>query len=125
VAAKLAAMLRIFGLLLLVTSLLWQSAAMAGGQLLPELAEDAEHAALHWQERAHHHHDDGSYDAHDGDAGAFVHVHFDGASGGAALPARTPGVMAGPEAAAPSFHYFVALPWPPLPGLRRPPRTSA
>lgn len=117
-------MLRILGLLFLVTSLLWQSAAMAGGRLLPELAEDAEHAALHWEERAHHHHDDGSYDAHEGDEGAFVHVHFDGASGGPGLPATPPGAMLAPEAAPPSFDYFVILPSPPLSGLRRPPRTA-
>jgi hypothetical protein len=118
-------MRRSVGLLFLLFSLLWQSAALAGGRLLPELAEDAEHAALHWQERAHHHHEDGSYDAHDGDAEAAAHVHFDAASGGAALTGPTACALATVEAAAPSFRYVLILPSPPPSGLRRPPRLSA
>lgn len=118
-------MLRVLGLLFLVTSLLWQSAALAGGRLLPELADDADHAALHWQERAHHHHDDGSYEAHDDDDGALAHVHLDAASTGLALPTQGLRPPAAPAATAPAFDYLVTLPSPPTSGLRRPPRSLA
>lgn len=110
-------------LLVLLLSLLWQSVAVAGGRLLPELAEDAEHAALHWEDQAHHHHDDGSYEAHDDDDGAAAHIHLDGAAGGAALPGASPCDLGTVEAGTPVFFYLLTLPSPPPSGLRRPPRS--
>jgi hypothetical protein len=124
-ACKLRAMRRSACLLFLLLSLLWQSVATAGGRLLPELAEDAEHAALHWQDQAHHHHDDGSYETHDaGDGGTDAHVHFDGAAGGAALPVASPRDPGSVAAGVPAFFYLLTLPSPPG-GRRRPPRTAA
>jgi hypothetical protein len=117
-------MRRSLGLLLLLVSFFWQSAALAGGRWMPELAQDPEHAALHWQDSAHHHHDDGSYHVEDsGDA--FAHVQFDAASGGAAL---LPSAVIAPGAVArgsPAFSYLLILPSPPADSLRRPPRTVA
>ena len=117
-------MRRLVALLLLLTSFLWQSAVQAGGQWLLDPLDDAGHAVLHWQDEAHHHHDDGSTHADDsGDA--FAHVHLDGALQAAAL-LDAPGPSFGPAGSAvpPPFHRVI-LPLPPPDGLRRPPRSFA
>lgn len=117
-------MRRSFGLLLLLISLLWQSTTLAGGRWMPELAQDAEHAALHWQASSHHHHDDGSY--HVDDSGdAFAHVQLEAASGGAALLPSAVIALAPVARGSPAFSYLVILPSPPADSLRRPPRTFA
>ena len=54
-------MRRPFVLVVLLFAMLWQSVALARiGSSVNALA-DLEHAALHLQQAAHHHHEDGSY----------------------------------------------------------------
>lgn len=118
------AAMRRFGLFFLLLSLLWQSTVMAGSLWAPERMEDPAHAALHWEQEAHHHHDDGNY--HVGDSGeALAHVHFDGAFNMTALLGGTPDAPTLPTGSAPADICQLHLPAPPPDGLRRPPRLQA
>ena len=112
-------MLRRCGLFLLLLSLLWQSVALAGGRWL---ADDAAHAALHWQDQAHHHHDDGSYHADDSGE-ALAHVQIDCAVHLTALPGAMTSLSFLDGGTAPVVRYSLHLPSPPPHPLRRPPRT--
>jgi hypothetical protein len=51
-----------FTILLVLSSILWQTVATAGQGMLLEHAEGLAHAVLHWEKQGHHHHDDGSVD---------------------------------------------------------------
>jgi len=54
-------MLRVIVLIAFLLASFWQSAALARvGSSVVELA-DMQHTQLHWQQIAHQHHDDGSY----------------------------------------------------------------
>jgi hypothetical protein len=44
-----------------VFAMLWQSVAMARIGSTVNVLADLQHAALHWQEQSHHHHEDGTY----------------------------------------------------------------
>jgi hypothetical protein len=115
-------MRRGFGLLLLLLSLLCQSVVMAGGRALPIEGEDLAHTVLHWQDEAHHHHDDGSY--HFEDSGeALAHVQLDGAVHLTALLGPDLSIGTAITAAAPTSVYALHLPTPPPQPLRRPPRS--
>lgn len=117
-------------LVVLMLSMLWQSIALARIGSSVNVLADAAHAALHWHETAHHHHDDGSYHLVDaaapGEAAdAAQHVLTDpvGAST-ALLMASMPGFPA-----AGSLRPLMGPPgaWPEhaLDGLLRPPRPHA
>src|SRR5688500_12496392 len=115
-------MRRLLGLLFLLISFVWHSAVVAGGAVAAVSGEDAEHAALHWQEEAHHHHEDGSY--HPDDSGdSLAHVQLDGMLQTAALICGETGTFAQADAVAPSAFCLVVLPLPPPDRLRRPPRS--
>lgn len=117
-------MRRSLTLLFLLTSLFWQSLTLAGQATALGQAQDLGHALLHWQDSAHHHHEDGSFHEEDSPDAA-QHVVADGAlqtpgliSGAIAhvLNARTPTPAAVDErAAAPPL----------IDGPRRPPRAYA
>ncbi len=117
-------MRRRLGLFLLLLSLFCQSAVLAGGRWMPDAAEDLVHTVLHWGDKAHHHHEDGTYSA-DNSSDSIAHVQLDGALQVQALLRDGPLAMmpihrmtpAGP----PHFH----IPAPPPDGLRRPPKTTA
>ncbi len=66
-------------------AVLWQSATVALAGLPPDLATDPEHAALHLQDRAHTHHDDGSIELGDSEE-ARLHVLCDNACATVAPP---------------------------------------
>lgn len=63
-----AAMRRSAVLLVMLLAMLWQSLALARPGSTVNVMADLQHAALHWQERAHHHHDDGSFHLDDSQA---------------------------------------------------------
>lgn len=54
-------MRKTFTILFLLTSILWQSIAMAGQGMVYDHAEGLAHAVLHLEKDGHHHHDDGTY----------------------------------------------------------------
>lgn len=64
---------KVFALLLLL-SVFWQASSMAGYVVGLDSREDSSHAVLHWQDSAHHHHDDGAQHADDSD-GTVQHMH--------------------------------------------------
>lgn len=64
---------KVFALLLLL-SVFWQAVSMAGDVVGLESREDSSHVVLHWQDSAHHHHDDGTQHADDSDSTAH-HMH--------------------------------------------------
>lgn len=115
-------MRRGFGLFLLLLSLLVQSVVMAGGRTLPVVGGDLGHAVLHWQDEAHHHHDDGSYHA-DASGDSLAHVQLDGALLLTALHGPELSVVGPLAASAPPSACALHLPTPPPQPLRRPPRS--
>lgn len=105
-------------------AMLWQSMAMARVGSTVNVLANLEHAALHWQGEAHHHHEDGSYNLDDSNE-SVRHVVTDHLS-------------VSLEMAAPASHDFpvlgsalqadvrtAAFPNPTLDGLLRPPRTRS
>ena len=111
-------------LVVMLFAMLWQSVAMARIGSTVNVLADLEHATLHWQGEAHHHHEDGSY--HQDDSKESVqHVVTDHLNASLALTAA-------------SSHDFMPLgsfardglnerlvPNPALDGLLRPPRFRA
>ncbi|WP_372828092.1 hypothetical protein [Polaromonas sp.] len=67
-------MARKFFALLLLLSVFWQSAGMAGSAAALGSVEASSHTVQHWQDAEHHHHDDGSLHADDSD-GTAQHMH--------------------------------------------------
>jgi hypothetical protein len=113
-------MRRVFLLFVVVTSMLWQTTAVAGPGLLAH-GEELAHAMLHWQEEAHHHHDDGSFHQDDSEE-SILHVALDSAVS-AALIWTAPSVkVARFDAPEPPGFSLQQLPEPTLEGLRRPPK---
>jgi hypothetical protein len=107
--------------LVLVLALLWQSLALARAGSSVNVLVDSEHAALHLQGTEHHHHDDGSYHASQGDE-ADQHLLGDPLGAGAALLPE-PGVgLAGDPSPRPQPAPSVGRPTPVPDGLLRPPR---
>ncbi len=58
-------------------ALLWHGIVGASPHAWSDLAEDAEHAELHWTETSHHHDDDGGVELDDSSASA-AHMAMDG-----------------------------------------------
>ena len=103
---------------------LWQSVAMARvGSTVNPLA-DLEHATLHWQGEAHHHHEDGSY--HQDDSKESVqHVVTDHLNPSRALAASASHAFTPLGSAAPADLHKRLVPNPALDGLLRPPRSQS
>ena len=111
-------------LLVMLFAMLWQSVAMARiGSTVNPLA-DLEHATLHWQGVAHHHHEDGSY--HQDDSKESVqHVVTDHLNASLALTAASWHDFTPLGSVAPDGLRERLVPNPPLDGLLRPPRFRA
>jgi hypothetical protein len=114
-------MRRSFILLAVICALLWQSVALARvGSTVNALA-DLEHAALHWQQVSHSHHDDGSYHL-DESCESVQHVLMDPAGASAALLTFFSQDFRGHGSTSPGGEPEHHPPDPVLEGLLRPPR---
>lgn len=102
-------------------ALLWQSVALARVGSTVNVITDLGHAALHWQDQAHHHHGDGSYHLDDSDESA-QHLAADHLSASLAMVAPSPHEFPPPGSAAAGGVHETGVPDPTLDGLLRPPR---
>jgi hypothetical protein len=110
--------------LVLLLAMLWQSVALARPGSSVNVLADVAHAALHWQNEGHHHHDDGSVQLDDSPA-SVQHVLTDHLTATAAL-APVLALHVPPQARArPGGLCVVSVPAPFLDGLLRPPRSHA
>lgn len=109
-------------ILLALVAVLWQGIAGASVQAFAQVAQDAEHAALHWDEVGHHHHDDGSYHQDDSIA-SVVHVAMDGSNANAVVDFGTSNVVPVPQASAQPLYLVGTVPYPYIDPLHRPPRS--
>lgn len=105
-------------------AILWQAVAMARvGSTVNPLA-DLQHATLHWQGEAHHHHEDGSYHRDDSKE-SVQHVVTDPLNPSLALAALSLHDFPLLRSAAPDGWRDRLVPDPALDGLLRPPRSHA
>jgi len=111
---------RLFIALALI-AMLWNGVAGAMVRNLADVAADAEHAALHFEDVGHHHHDDGGY--HVDDSGASVaHVALDTSHTNLSISGSSERLQM-PSLGSPPTEFLVsAVPSPYLPPLQRPPR---
>jgi hypothetical protein len=111
-------------LFVMLFAMLWQALAMAHAGAPMSAVADLEHAALHWQEVGHHHHDDGSYHLDDSIASA-QHMLTDHSSASVALVVTVSHDFPPLKAAAPGGLRETIAPSPTLEGLLRPPRSRS
>lgn len=104
-------------------ALLWQSLAMARIGSTVNALHDLGHAALHWQEEAHHHLADGSYQVDDSSEST-QHVAMDHQNVSMALMAASAHDFLRLGAGAPAGVHEAPAPDPALDGLLRPPRST-
>ena len=105
-------------------AMLWQSVALGRvGSAVNGLA-DLGHATLHWQDKSHHHHEDGSLHLDDSNA-SVQHLLCDHVSATAVVVATVVHTFATLASDAPGGLRQVAVPAPTLDGLFRPPRHRA
>jgi hypothetical protein len=109
-------------LVVVLFAMLWQSIALARVGSAPYPLADLEHAALHWLDENHHHHEDGSYHL-DSSPESVQHALSDHGSGSMALVAMSRTDEA-PSFGASLVHAVLGTPAPNpfLDGLLRPPR---
>lgn len=118
----LAPMRRSVTLIAMLLAMLWQSAAFARLGMSVEALAELEHAVLHWQDEAHHHHDDGSFHVGESDESA-RHLMADHVSVPALLP-QPPAMLLRLEDGAPELPGVRAGPHPFIDGPLRPPRSA-
>jgi hypothetical protein len=111
-------------LLVMLFAMLWQSVALARVGSTVNVLADLEHAALHWQEQGHHHHEDGSYHLDDSKDSA-QHVLGDHVTATTALLVTASHDFPPLGSAAPGGLHERLVPDPTLDGLLRPPRSRA
>lgn len=111
-------------LLLVLSAMLWQSLAMARGGSTVFVPAERAHAALHWNDAGHHHHEDGSYHLDESKESA-QHVLSDHAGTSVALLICAAHRFAALGSAAPGARHDERVPSPTLDGLLRPPRPQA
>jgi hypothetical protein len=111
-------------LLFVLFAMLWQTVALARVGSTVNVLADLEHAALHWQEKSHHHHDDGSYHLDDS-LDAAQHVLGDHVTATTALLMTAAHDLPRTRSAAPHGLGATVAPDPTLDGLLRPPRSHA
>lgn len=111
-------------LLILLFALLWQSLALARAGSTVNALADAEHTALHWQGKGHHHHGDGSYHLDDSPE-ATQHVLIDHVGAAAALWNDATSARIPTGSATPTGVHDGPVPNPTLDGLLRPPRSHS
>jgi hypothetical protein len=109
---------------IMLAAMLWQSVAMARPGSTVNVLADLEHAALHWQEEGHHHHDDGSFHLDDSQASKF-HVMADHLTTATALLPAVSHHVPPVSSARPGGLHDTRVPDPFLDGLLRPPRPHA
>jgi hypothetical protein len=109
-------------LLVMLFAMLWQSVALARVGSTVNVLADLEHAALHWLEAGHHHHDDGAYHVDDSKDSA-QHVLSDHVTATTALLATTSHDFPHLGSVAPGSLHERPVPDPTLDGLLRPPRS--
>lgn len=105
----------------LLFAMLWQSVALARMGSTVNAFADVAHTALHWQETAHHHHEDGSYHPDDSKESA-QHLVCDHVCATIALPVAASHHFPLMASAAPEGLHAIPVPGPTLDGLLRPPR---
>lgn len=111
-------------LFVMLVAMLWQSVAMARvGSTVNPLA-DLTHAALHWQQEGHHHHEDGSYHLDDSKESA-QHLVMDHLSASLVAAAPLSHDFAPLGSTAPVGLQATRAPNPSLDGLLRPPQPRA
>ena len=111
-------------LFVMLFAIFWQSVAMARVGSTVNAMADLEHATLHWQEKAHHHHEDGSYHLDDSKE-SVQHGVMDNLNAPLALAAASTHNFPPLGLAAPSGLHEPLVPSPALAGLFRPPRSRA
>lgn len=118
------AMRRLLVLFLTLFSLLCQSVAVAGVDLVSPSPFDPVHQTLHWQAEGHHHHHDGSFHQDQSEeslqhaSGDHVGSHFE-------LPNSISHAVLPAGSILPSAWHDATVPNPFLDGLLRPPRLHA
>lgn len=105
-------------------AMLWQSVALGRAGSTVNALADMAHAALHWQEQGHHHHEDGSYHLDDSPE-SVQHVINDHPSATVALLVTALHDFPPLASAAPGGLNKSLLPDPDPEGLLRPPRSRA
>jgi len=115
-------MRRIPVVVVMLIAMLWQSVAMARIGSTVNVLADLEHAALHWAQEAHHHHEDGSYHLDDSNE-SVQHLVIDHLSASLAMAAPASHDLPPIGSAPHGGLYEAALPSPTLDGLLRPPRS--
>jgi hypothetical protein len=111
-------------LFVMLFAMLWQSVAFARAGSTANALADLGHAALHWQEEGHHHHEDGSYHLDESKESA-QHVLSDHVSAAAALMVPASHDFPPLGSAAPGGLHERLVPDPMLDGLLRPPRSRS
>ncbi len=105
-------------------AIFWQSVAMARVGSTVNAMADLEHATLHWQEKAHHHHEDGSYHLDDSKESVH-HVVTDHLNASLALAVASSHNFPPLGSVAPDGLHEQLAPSPALAGLFKPPRLRA
>jgi hypothetical protein len=111
-------------LFVMLFAIFWQSVAMARVGSTVNAMADLEHATLHWQEEAHHHHEDGSYQLDDSKE-SVQHMVTDNLNAPLALAVASSHNFPRLGSAAPDGLHEQLVPHPALAGLFRPPRLRA
>ncbi|MFN5156002.1 MAG: hypothetical protein ACK5Y7_02910 [Betaproteobacteria bacterium] len=111
-------------LFVMLFALLWQSLALARPGSTINVLADLEHAALHWQQEGHHHHEDGSFHLDDSQASQF-HLLSDHLTPATALLPAVSHHFPPSASAQPGGLHGTRVPDPFLDGLLRPPRSSS
>lgn len=109
-------------LIVMLLAMLWQTVVVAPAG--SPMSARADLAVLHWQEKGHHHHEDGSYHLDDSLASA-QHVLCDHVSATAALIVTASHQFLPLGSAAPGGLHETLVPDPTLDGLLRPPRARS
>lgn len=117
-------MQRTIVLLAMLFSLLLQGMALTVPRSTVSIQSDIEHAAMHFNGEAHHHHDDGSYHPDDSRASK-LHVLSDNMTVTIVLVLASPQQFPLSVFAKPDGFHGVTVPDPFLDGLLRPPRPHA
>lgn len=111
-------------LLVTLLAMLWQATALARPGSAVNVMADLEHAALHWQQEGHHHHEDGSVHLDDSQAST-LHILGDQLTVTAALLPSSEQHFPPSAAGQPGIPGDARVPDPFLDGLLRPPRTHS
>lgn len=108
----------------MLLAMLWQSVALARPGSTVNVLADLEHAALHWQQEGHHHHEDGSFHLDDSQAST-LHLLSDHLTVSTALLPAMSHQVAPSASGRPGGLHDGPVPDPFLDGLLRPPRAHS